>query len=549
MAVAPSPTPTVEGPVVLAAPARSSAVPRETKTAYPAHETLVRAFVERSNGELGWLAWHDGSAAIVVERQPGGPLHPMAIAEFPEAPQEALVLERGRGIGPWSLWCRARGIRSCMVVPVRARHKVVGTIGIASCVAGALSDDDLQRLLLVASLAVSTRHYETRLAGLRQLFDEVSRTLENALALDKALQLPPTYRDIARSVGESLDASYCQIAIRDAAGALTIRAAGGHRPPRQAGAVAWPLADLTQCAAALRHRRAVVLSFGSRDPRTEPERQALFTPTTRNGVLLPFVVGPRTQGVLIIGEERQSRFQPLSPERVAILELVASRIAHIMRMSRRLEYERTGERRRQRQLTVERQRLARDVHDEIGQALSALLVHVRFAMSQGHAGPDELKIVEETAKRALDGARALAYGFRHMERGIAPLEEARAFAETMVRAARCELTWFQERDGAKVAAGTLREVSRVIKESVRNIVQHSRAKQVRVRIEYPDGRIRVIIRDDGVGFSLRDARPAEDGRGMGLVGSSERLARLGGVFDVRSSPKRGTTVIIDAPRK
>jgi len=192
------------------------------KPANATRETLVRAFVERSKADLGWLAWQDGTDPVVVERLPTGPLHPSVIVEFPEPPHEPLMIERGRGSGPWALWCHGRGIRACIVVPIRSRNKIVGTIGLVSCSFDALTDDDLQRLQLLASLALSARRHEARLAGLRQLFDEVSRTLENALALDRALKLPPTYRDIARSVGESLDASDCQIAIREAEGALTV---------------------------------------------------------------------------------------------------------------------------------------------------------------------------------------------------------------------------------------------------------------------------------------------------------------------------------------
>src|SRR5205814_2340480 len=140
---------------------------------------------------------------------------------------------------------------------------------------------------------------------------------------------------------------------------------------------------------------------------TSIERGALFSPTTRVGIILPFFAGPRTQGVLIIGEERRSRAQPLSPERVAILELVASRIAHILRITRRLEYERLAERRRQQKLRVERQRLAREVHDQVGQALTGLLAQVRWAISEGRADRKELQVVEQAARSALDGARAL----------------------------------------------------------------------------------------------------------------------------------------------
>jgi two-component system sensor histidine kinase DegS len=94
----------------------------------------------------------------------------------------------------------------------------------------------------------------------------------------------------------------------------------------------------------------------------------------------------------------------------------------------------------------------------------------------------------------------------------------------------------------------MREIANVIKEGVSNIVRHAAADSARIRVEYPDGRIRVTIQDNGIGFSIRDARPTRDGRGLGLVGCSERLARVGGVFDIRSAPKQGTLMILEAPR-
>jgi signal transduction histidine kinase len=511
------------------------------------HHVLVEALLEQSPADLAWLAWQDGSEGVVVARHRTSPLQPSAIDELPEPPRSPLTIDRAPSVGPWALWCRSRGILSCMVVPVRQRGDIVGMIGLASCSPGALEDFDSQDIQLCASLAIQARNHEVSLSSLRRLFDEVSRTLENGLALDRALRLPPTYRGIARSVAESLDASYCQIAIRDAGQTITIRAAAGHRPPRKVG-TAWNLGQLRRCAEALHERRAVVLTFSQQDVASEPERLALFSPTTKTGVLLPFFAGPRTQGVLILGEERESRCQPLSAERLAILELVASRIAHIMRISRRLEYERLGDRRRQRQLTVERQRLARDVHDEIGQALSALLVQIRCAISEGNAGPEALKVLEHAATDALNGARTLAFGVRHLERGVGPLEEAHAFAETVLRGAHCRLSWTEERVEGRVAARTLREIANVIKEAVSNIVRHAAADCARIRVEYPDGRIRVTIKDNGTGFFMQEARPTRDGRGLGLVGCSERLTRVGGVFDIRSTPKQGTLVTLEAPR-
>jgi signal transduction histidine kinase len=514
-----------------------------------ADEVLISAILERSAADVGWLAWGDGKDAVVVGRPASSHLNPSAIGEFPDPPGESLLVDRGEGTGPWALWCRGRGILSCAITPITARGKVLGVVGLASCQAGALEAFDVERAQLISTLAVHARTYEARLTGMRRLFDEVSSTLESALTLDRALRLPPTYREVARSVGEALDATYCQIAVSDAKDALTIRGLGGHRPPRKRGTVAWPLADLPHCALALREKRGIVLKLSQYDPAFERERLALFSPTTKVGVILPFFAGPRSKGLLIIGEERRSRCQPMSAERITILELVASRIAHILRMSRRLQYEQLAERRRERRTTIERQRLAREVHDELGQALSALLVQVRYAMRQGHAGPEDLRLLEEAASSALDGARALAYGVRHRERGIGPLEHARSFSETLLRAAGCSLNWTEERADVKVASRTLREVGRVLKESVSNIVRHAQAKTVRIRVEYPDGLIRVTIHDDGVGFTPHEVRPAKDGHGLGLIGNAERLARIGGVFDVQSSRKGGTLVLLAAPRQ
>ncbi len=520
---------------------------REAERDCSPDEILVTTILERSTADVGWLAWGDGKDAVVVPGVARSFLNPAAIGEFPDPPQSSLVIDHGTGSGPWALWCRARGILSCAISPVSAHGTLVGVVGLASFHEGFLADNDIDRLQLAATLAVHARTYEARLAGARRMFDEVSRTLESALTLDRALRVPPTYREIARSVGESLDTTYCQIAVHDANDALTIRGLGGHRPPRKAGIVAWPLATLKHCARALGERHGVVLKLSEYDPAFEPERLALFSPTTKVGVILPFSAGPRTQCLLIIGEERRSRCPVMSPERVAILELVASRIGHILRMSRRLEYERMAERRRERRLTKERQHVAREVHDQIGQSLSGLLVQIRYAMTKGQAGGDDLKVMEDAARSTIQGARSLAYGLRNLERGIGPLENARSYAETMLRAVHCTFVWSEERSDVRVANKVLREIARVLKESVNNIVRHANANAVRIRIQYPPGRIRVMIHDNGVGFSRKEVSLTREGRGLGLLGNRERLERINGSFAVRSSKMDGTVVVAEAP--
>jgi signal transduction histidine kinase len=229
----------------------------------------------------------------------------------------------------------------------------------------------------------------------------------------------------------------------------------------------------------------------------------------------------------------------MSPERIAILELVASRVAHILRISRRLESERLAERRRQRQRAIEREQLTREVEDGVGRALSGLLQQIRAAMAGGQAGPRDLKVLEEAACQAVDGARTLAFGIRHLEHGVASLEEARSYAQTMLRSIHCRLNWTEERPDPRIASRAVRELVQAITESIDHVVLEAKAKLVRVRVDYPDGRIRVTIRENGAALTRRPARWE----------SPERLARVGGTFEVRPTPNgSGSLILIEARR-
>src|SRR3979411_1590276 len=146
--------------LAISAPASISPIRRMPAAARSPHEILVTSIVDGSAADLGWLAWQDSLDPVVVPCGASSPLDPVEINEFPDPPQPPVRIERDGGSGSWSVWCRVRGIRSCIIVPVLGRSQIVGSMGLASVAADALDDEDLRRLQVVASLAVHARRYE-----------------------------------------------------------------------------------------------------------------------------------------------------------------------------------------------------------------------------------------------------------------------------------------------------------------------------------------------------------------------------------------------------
>src|ERR1700716_464636 len=115
-------------------PVQASEHPRADHNRAPA-QVLVGAILEASAAELGWLAWLDGPEPVVLRGEASSPIGSIDVAEFPDPPSEPLVVDDGIAPGPWERWCRVRGIQSCVIVPVLAQGRAVGTMGLASSTA------------------------------------------------------------------------------------------------------------------------------------------------------------------------------------------------------------------------------------------------------------------------------------------------------------------------------------------------------------------------------------------------------------------------------
>jgi two-component system, NarL family, sensor histidine kinase UhpB len=259
----------------------------------------------------------------------------------------------------------------------------------------------------------------------------------------------------------------------------------------------------------------------------------------------------------------QRRFRPLEavidqietidPSDPSRFEPRPSPVAEIDRLSRafkRLLSRIEEERREAGQLVVraqeqERRRLARDLHDEVNQALTAILLRLE-ALAQD-LPPTEAETVAELKRlvdRAMEELLSLGRQLRPSaldDHGLLPAltAQVKRFARhTGVEASVVTDGKWEGLDEDKQAT-----IYRVGQEALSNVIQHANASRVEVRLAAQNGGAALIVEDDGEGF---DASGTDHG-GLGLGGMTERARLVGGELDIRSSPGTGTTVRLTIP--
>lgn len=194
------------------------------------------------------------------------------------------------------------------------------------------------------------------------------------------------------------------------------------------------------------------------------------------------------------------------------------------------------------ELTVfeERQRIARDLHDTLGQKLSMVGLKSDLAMRLIEKNPQqaiaEIKDIRQTASIALKEVRELVADMRAVR-----IEEELYRVEQILKAAQIKLKL--NGDTADINMPTLAEnvISMCLKEAVTNIVKHSKATLCRITFYQSDDEFQMMIQDNGIGFG----RTNELTGGNGLKGMYERIEFLNGALEIDSSD--GTTVTLRIP--
>lgn len=197
---------------------------------------------------------------------------------------------------------------------------------------------------------------------------------------------------------------------------------------------------------------------------------------------------------------------------------------------------------------AERKRLSLELHDQVGQMLTALRMEIanlgRIAPRDAERFREHLKQAKEMAEGAMKTVRDLAMGLRPSmldDLGLGPAVEWLGREFSRLSGIPVDVVIHGQLDGLSDAQKT--GLFRVVQESLTNVMRHAQARRVVVELRESEDRVELTVRDDGRGI-----RNGKGRRGLGLLGMEERVRELGGVFSITSAPGAGTTVRAEIPK-
>jgi len=391
---------------------------------------------------------------------------------------------------------------------------------------------------------------EVLMAGVFHDATETRRVQRQAIAISHSAaslavtrSLTATLDALARSVVEATSAKACGVYLLDAHGGL--RTAGTFGLPEGYAAAADAASSLGAPRTGLRaiETKAMAIdesinSVRLADPRWAPIHDLIRNVEWDIVVSVPLIHQDEAVGAL-------SAYYPADhrpPEiEMAFLQSMAYHAASAA------QYARLVGASREKVALEERQRLARDLHDSVSQAVYGIALAARSAQELLAKDPalvqEPLEYLLRLSEAALAEMRALIFELR-------PEALAR---EGLTGALKHHTAALRARHGIKVDESFDEEPAlsfdrkqglyRIAQEAMHNAARHARAKRVAIELSQVDSNIRLVVSDDGVGF---DSRESQRGH-FGLNTMRERATDLGGRLDIESRPGAGTTVRATIP--
>ena len=395
-------------------------------------------------------------------------------------------------------------------------------------------EEIVQMLAAQAAVAIeNARLYEsaTRWGEQLQSLGEVGNALARELELPRLLDL------VVKRLRDLIDARIVFIAM-PRGGETVIETVAGDDAGNYVGMKLDPTRSKT--ARVLERRRSERVDSLIDDP--EVEQQAARHMGAKAGLFVPLLVRDRAIGV-IVAHDKQEADPRFTDEDVRIAEAFAERAAVAIDLSERVA--RDALRRVVAGQELERKRLARELHDETGQALTSILLGLKGIedASDSEGARESVRTLRELVVATLQDVRRLAVELRPKaldDFGLVPALER--LAETFTEQAEVEVDVQAALGETRLPAEVETALYRIVQEALTNVIKHAQAQVVSVVLTRQEGRVAVVIEDDGRGFD-----PDEPGEGLGLLGMRERIALVDGRLSVESGEGRGTTIAVEVP--
>jgi signal transduction histidine kinase len=201
----------------------------------------------------------------------------------------------------------------------------------------------------------------------------------------------------------------------------------------------------------------------------------------------------------------------------------------------------------------ERTRIARDLHDQIGQTLTGLVMQIGGAQARLANDPETVKeqliTLGESASGAVEEVRRMMSDLRPSILDDMGLESAVGwYTETHLERQGITVVLDLQREKVPLSPNVEISAFRVCQEAITNVIKHANAKRVHISLDYNNGSLNGTIQDDGSGFELSTTQPGADGGwAVGILGMTERVNLLGGSLTIESNPDSGTAVKFEIP--
>ncbi|NOZ28995.1 MAG: GAF domain-containing sensor histidine kinase [Chloroflexi bacterium] len=292
-------------------------------------------------------------------------------------------------------------------------------------------------------------------------------------------------------------------------------------------------------------------------PPLPPTIQFLRRAGARSYLAIPLIVQGKLIGSLCLGADKPTAF---TDEDVEIAREVANSLAialHQVQLFQEIREQREQLRALAKQLDqieeAERRRLARELHDRVGQNLTALSISLSALRSRLSLADEDLFSVRIDDAIAL--VEEITQSIRDVMADLRPavlddyglLPALRWFAHRFAQRTGLHIQVLGEEDAPRLPPDTETALFRITQEALTNVAKHAQAQQVTISLESKEDMTRLVIADDGVGFDFAAMRQHGGEGRWGLHIMRERAEAVGGQLRIDAAPGKGTQVIIEIP--